>query len=158
MTNDVVGTLFSRAENYVRLHGHKDPVFAEAIAEITKLREELDHTSDQLNDALREPWPAWASSIYEKLKKYGCDFDPYEGVNLADEFDLWVDDYSAECQRDASRLAALLPPILSYAESFLSVLQPGQHPLPRPSAASPHEVSEAISAVRKLLDELESKE
>ena len=38
MSDDIINNLHERGENYLRLHGHEDPVFGLAIAEIMHLR------------------------------------------------------------------------------------------------------------------------
>jgi hypothetical protein len=65
--------------------------------DIAKLEKRVDQLEDELNEALSEPWPEWATAILETLKENG--YDPGEDggqVDLAEAFSEYLADITQE--------------------------------------------------------------
>lgn len=134
MTSALSDALKAFAQDKLQGGTHTDFIrLGDLAIQASRLEEELE-------DALRGPWPAWAEGIIAALKTYGVDPGPYEGWSFPEDLELWVEGCLEHEQR---RIEALE----TKHEKIVEAWDVMRHAAMKVETATVWRLSEAVAAL-----------
>lgn len=134
MTTTLSDALKAFAQDKLQGDAHTDFIrLGDLAIQASRLEEELE-------DALRGPWPAWAEGITNALKVYGVDPGPYEGWSFPEDLEDWM---QGALEHEQRRIEALETRVEIITEAWDTL----RHAIMKTETANMERASDAVAGL-----------